>query len=122
MGRLPVALPKEHRHPAGLLCSPHPGGCVPRSLFSCLPLQSPHCCGSYWTRCCSHSNCEENSSHCSHCRENGGPVTRHPLDHFGLNHVLAFQGLSPIAEVDATPVDFFLSAKVVIICDIPIAG
>lgn len=37
-----------------------------------------------------------------------------------LNHVFAFQGLSPNAEVDATPVDF-LTAKIVIKNDITIA-
>ena len=47
--------------------------------FPCLPLRSPHCCGSYWTRRCSHSNYAANSSSCSHCHENGGPVTRHPI-------------------------------------------
>ena len=30
---------------------------------------------------------------------------------FRLNHILAFQSLSPIAEVDATPVDFIFAGK-----------
>lgn len=114
MGRLPVALPKECRHPAGLVCSPLPGGCVSRSFFL-LTFAEP-------------------------------PLLRFTLDAalfafqlrgelyvlFALprkrracdtspsfNHVLAFQSLSPDAEVDATPVGFLL-AKVLIKSDIPI--
>ena len=34
-----------------------------------------------------------------------------PFCLYRLNHVLAFQGLSPNAEVDATPVDFLSDGK-----------
>ena len=114
MGRLPdtpYTVPPPRRSfmfaVSGQVCITKP------FLFLLSPLSSPHSCDSHSTRSYSHSSNAANSSCCSHCRENGGPVMHHPLSATSSR----FRASVPMQRLTRRPWQIF-EAKVIILSDL----